>query len=342
MRKTNIKSWGARWGVYLIALGVSVSIAPKTLAQEPATILEIQIQNAVLYSDDATSPSQLGSSPNIVPPTARVFLRWIYIGDIVSVNGTPAKGVAVGRGTTMHLTTSISPGQAVQAIADTSRNDTLDFRFEIQQVDGTPIGTIMAIGLSGGVPPPGAPSRAAIGNNAIAGGTGAFLGARGQMATVSTSHRLGSMIEDPANRRINGGGPALFVLHVIPMSRPEIAITASGPAVVHSNDFSLVSPSKPATAGEILSLLATGLGPTRISLDPGEPFPSSPLAVVNSPVEVTVNGKSAELLGAVGYPGGVDGYQVNFRMPSDTAKGSAAIQITAAWIAGMIVNIPVQ
>jgi hypothetical protein len=50
----------------LIAIGFWIGIAPKTLAQEPATILEIQIQNAVLYEDDATDPSKLASSPDIV------------------------------------------------------------------------------------------------------------------------------------------------------------------------------------------------------------------------------------------------------------------------------------
>ena len=34
----------------------------------------------------------------------------------------------------------------------------------------------------------------------------------------------------------------------------------------------------------------------------------------NTPVEVTVNGEAAEVLSAVGLPGTVDGYQVNFRM----------------------------
>jgi uncharacterized protein (TIGR03437 family) len=55
-----------------------------------------------------------------------------------------------------------------------------------------------------------------------------------------------------------------------------------------------------------------------------------------------VNGKDAEVLGAVGYPGVVNGYQVNFRMPSDAAKGMATIQVSAAWIAGAPVNIAVQ
>ena len=78
------------------------------------------------------------------------------------------------------------------------------------------------------------------------------------------------------------------------------------------------------------------------ALDPGQPFPSSPAATVNSPIEVKVNGNSAEVLGAVGFPGSLDGYQVNFRVPPGTAKGVATIQVTAAWIAGTAVGIAVQ
>ena len=59
-------------------------------------------------------------------------------------------------------------------------------------------------------------------------------------------------------------------------------------------------------------------------------------------VEVLVNGKPAEMLSAVGYPGATDAYQVNFRVPPDAAKGPASIQLTAAWIAGTPVTIPVQ
>src|SRR6266446_6136349 len=110
------------------------------------------------------------------------------------------------------------------------------------------------------------------------------------------------------------------------MTRPGVATTPSGPAVTHSNYFPLVTPAKSANAGETLSLFATGLGPTRPAVDPGKPFPASPPAVVNSPVQVTVNGRPAEVIGAVGYPGAVDGYQVNFRIPADAAPGSAAIQ----------------
>ena len=78
------------------------------------------------------------------------------------------------------------------------------------------------------------------------------------------------------------------------------------------------------------------------AVDPGQPFPSSPAATVNSPIEVKVNGNSAEVLGAVGFPGSLDGYQVTFRVPQDAAKGMATIQVSAAWIAGPAVGIVVQ
>jgi uncharacterized protein (TIGR03437 family) len=150
------------------------------------------------------------------------------------------------------------------------------------------------------------------------------------------------MTEDPANRRRNGGGRIKFVLQVIPMSAPQIVATASGPAVTHSSDFSLVTASKPAAAGEILSLCATGLGPVRPNAGPANPFPGSPLAIVNSPVDVTVNGRPAEVLSAVGFPGAVNGYQVNFRLPPDAARDTGTIRVSAAWIASSPVSIAVQ
>lgn len=182
------------------------------------------------------------------------------------------------------------------------------------------------------------------GSFVVTGGTGAFLGVRGQAVDggLIVATRNASVKEDPSKRRVNGGGKASLVLQLIPMSRPEVVTTASGPAVTHSSDFTLVTASKPAAAGEVLSLFATGLGPVRPGVDPGQAFPSNPPASVNSPVEVTVNGKPAEVLAAVGYPGSADGYQVNFRVPPDTAKGPATIQLSAAWIPGSPVNIQIQ
>jgi len=126
------------------------------------------------------------------------------------------------------------------------------------------------------------------------------------------------------------------------MARPEIFNTSNGPAVVHAIDFSPVTAAKPAHAGELLTVIASGLGPTRPGVDPGQPFPVSPLQTVNSPVEANVNGSPAEVLYAGGYPGAVDRYQVNMRVPDGTAPGMATLQLTAGYIPGPLVNIPVQ
>jgi len=56
----------------------------------------------------------------------------------------------------------------------------------------------------------------------------------------------------------------------------------------------------------------------------------------------TVNGKPAEFLAAVGLPGAVDGYQVNFRMPPDIAKRTAIVQLSAAWITSAPVSVAIQ
>jgi hypothetical protein len=333
-----------------IAMTVLLVAAHCTLAlgqQPPPTILTIDVQNVVEYQGDISDPSKFATNPNVTPSAgARDFSVNVAFGDIVAVNGQPAKGPYVGRPVGIGLTPTPNPGRA---IADTTHASLRSHTFEILKIDGTPVGTMMSFGLDGGQPPPGAPSNpvATRGNYTIFGGTGAFLGVRGELvqrlqSLEANPPRAASMAEDPANRRINGGGTIRFFLHVIPLTTPQIATTAGGPAVTHSGDFTLVTASKPAAAGEILSLFATGLGPTNPGVDPGEPFPSSPAAAVNSPVDVTVNGKPAEVLAAAGFPGAVDGYQVNFRVPTDAAKGVTAIQVGAAWIAGTPVSITMK
>jgi len=321
--------WAASWQAILAQAG-------------PATVLEIELDNRVQYLSDSPDVSRLATDPNVTTPVpSRNFVPILIIADIVAVNGQPAKGTTVFHIRQINLRTVPNPGEG---IADIVRNNVVDIRFEVLKSDGTPVGTIMASGLGGGAGPPGAPSGVRVGNVAVVGGTGAFLGARGQVGQGATTvpDRSASMTEDPANRRRNGGGKVRYVLHLMPMTRPEVVITPSGPAVVHSNDFTPVTASRPGRPGEILSLIATGLGPTRPGVDPGTPFPASLPQEVNSPVEVTVNGRPAEVLAAVGYPGAVDGYQVNFRVPPETERGSASLQLSAAWISGSDVRIPIQ
>ena len=312
----------------------------------PPTILQIDTADVVLYFEDTPDPAMWATDPNV--PTrvvTRNFGRALAIGDIFAVNGQRVMGTHT-RGAIGNLGLNTAPGPG-QAIADTVRSAVAVFTFEILKSDGTPIGTIVANGLAGGVAPPGSPLTVTGGNNfVITGGTGAFLGARGQLGAVAPPpgvavQRIASMTEDPANRRLNGGGTQRWVAHLIPMSAPQIVTTTSGPAVFHS-DFSPVTAAKPAKAGEVLIVEATGLGPTVPGVDPGQPFPTDSLFQVNSPVDVTVNGRPAGVINNIGWPGLVDTYRIDFRVPDGTTAGMASIQITAAWIAGPDLRIAIQ
>jgi uncharacterized protein (TIGR03437 family) len=216
----------------------------------------------------------------------------------------------------------------------------VDIHLEILQSDGTRVGSIMTSGFTGGSAPPGSPPGLFC-NLAVTGGTGAFQGATGTVTSPSFNTRSASMQEDPANRRTNGGTRGHFIASLIPLTRPEIVSTASGPAVFHS-DFSLVTPAKPARAGEVLIVTATGLGPTRPGITAGTPFPDNPLLAVNSPLEVTINGKPSDVVNKFGWPGTTDKYRLDIRVPDGIAPGMAALQVAAAFIQGRETSVPIQ
>lgn len=112
------------------------------------------------------------------------------------------------------------------------------------------------------------------------------------------------------------------MLHLIPMTWPEVMTIPTGPAVFHTADCSPVTPDKPARAGELLTMSVTGLGPTNPGLDPGKPFPA--------------------LMEELRCPGLHNDYRVDFRAPEGTAAGMAALGLSVAWINGPEVKIPVQ
>src|SRR3984893_14184633 len=146
------------WKTALATALCAAACSQLGLAQVAApSILQIDIANHVLYLEDS-DVSKFGTDPHVTT-TVHVgnFQRGSAIADIVAVNGqrvmgthTKAAGGALSR-------TAPGPGQA---IADTVRNGVAEVTFEILKSDGTQIGTIVAIGLAGGVAPPGSPSSA--------------------------------------------------------------------------------------------------------------------------------------------------------------------------------------
>jgi uncharacterized protein (TIGR03437 family) len=322
-------------------LALAMILAVPAVPQEAPTVIQVDVENLVNYGEDVTDLSKIAKGSGIQPTAPPLnFAKYVSFADIVAVNGSPAKGTLVMSSQTLRLSSSTVPGMGV---ADITRGNYIHWYFEFQTVDGAPIGSIFCMGLAGGAVPPGSPPTASAGNNAITGGTGAFFGVRGGTVnlTGSNSGRAASQAEDPSMRRINGGGKASFLLQILPMSRPEIAVTAAGLAVFHY-DWSPVTSNSPARIGETLIVYAKGLGPTMPGVNPGDPFPTDPIAVVTSPVEVLVDGKAARAINQLGVPGTVDTYRVDFLVPGTAATGMVPIQLRAAWVKGTPVQIPVR
>jgi hypothetical protein len=328
-------------------LVLMTSRMPSAKAQTPTgSIVRFEIENSTFYMYDCPY-SQIGTVPNKLdhPVNATGIASGLGIGDIVSVNGSPVKGAAyeeffAGFGGSPNP----PPGHP---ILDGTRLAVAPWDLDFMNSDGTLIGIIHIDGLVGGARSPGAPQAITGSGMMVTGGSGAFLGVRGYFSgsqVPGAGERITSACEDPSLRRVfaEGKGKRHGVLYLIPATWPQVIATPNGPAVVHASDGSLVTAAKPAKSGEILTLYASGLGPTRPGVDPGQPFPASPPQVVNSPVQVLVNGDSIDALYAGGDPGAIDGYQVNFQMPNGIASGEASIQVSAAWISGPAVKIPIQ
>ena len=114
----------------------------------------------------------------------------MQVADIVAVNGAPAKGLW----TTHFLVTPFHRNPAPgQPIADLDTSALFYCAYEILAPDGSYIGTLFGL---------------AIGNHhAVVGGAGAFANARGTLTMeILAPSRAASMSEDPAKRRIYGGG----------------------------------------------------------------------------------------------------------------------------------------
>lgn len=321
--------------ITLAALGLAVGMCGN-LAADPDSgsspvVLVIELEDDVLYRGDVSDVSRLATDPKPATSVNKVFLESVAIADIRAVNGKPVKGFRTYHVRALPFRVNPTPGQP---IADADGSGTFHCIWQILAPDGTYVGTITDVG---GTPGP---------DHIVVGGAGAFLGVTGvhRMIQSPTPQRGTSMSEDPANRRANGGGNPSSAFYLYPRVRPEIEVTTQGPAVFRGADFSQVTAASPARAGEVLVMRAKGLGPTRPQLMPVgfKPFGADPQEEVNSPVEVSIGGKDAEVINKIGWPGAYDSYRVDVRVPAGVTTGTAAVLLTAAWITGPEVRIPVQ
>lgn len=326
----------------VLSLTLALTAVPIVCAQSeaPAT-LDIDIANLVIYRHDVFDAVRIASEAGPTTPLPlRTFMNVTWIGDVVAINGTPAKGILTVRGTFVVLNRNAAVGTGV---ADINNSLASDWIFDIQRVDGLPVGTIVASGWAFGERSAGflGPGQ---GNLAVLGGTGAYLGVRGQGKETSVAagpRNFASVTEDPANRRLYGGRASRYTLQLVPLERPDFVRSTNSTGVFHA-DFSPVTASSPARRGEVLIAAATGLGPTLPGKQPNTSFPADILQEVASPVQVLVNGTAVDVPNQIGWPGTSGTYRVDFRVPEDTAAGIIKLQLVSAWIPGPTIQVSVR
>ena len=122
-------------------------------AQGNATTLMVELRNVVEYQVDTSDFSKWGTNPNVTPGSIGkgtgvgcVGVPLIAYGDIVSINGQPARGTYSSRG--VAVCTNPTPTDSAHAIADTTWASIRYETYEILESDGvTPVGSIMVNGL---------------------------------------------------------------------------------------------------------------------------------------------------------------------------------------------------
>jgi uncharacterized protein (TIGR03437 family) len=140
-------------------------------------------------------------------------------------------------------------------------------------------------------------------------------GKRGTQVTV----RNGLNLSDAVALPVTPVAPSVF----------SIDYTGRGQgAIVNQDGVTVNSTRSPAAKGSIVSIYATGEGQTNPGGIDGLLARGATLPKPRLPVEVWIGGKRAEVLYAGAAPGQVAGlFQVNARIPDDTASGEASVEV---------------
>jgi uncharacterized protein (TIGR03437 family) len=145
---------------------------------------------------------------------------------------------------------------------------------------------------------------------------------------------MGTAISVPQSVVIASAQPAVF-------SKDG---SGSGAAIItaYQPDGTPLSAGSPITAGDAITIYASGLGAVSPPVPAGSPAPTSPLSMTTNPVTVTVGGMQAQVLFAGLAPMFAQLYQVNFIVPAGVPPGDAAILLTAGGQQSSPVTIPLQ
>lgn len=123
---------------------------------------------------------------------------------------------------------------------------------------------------------------------------------------------------------------------------PAFFETATGVAAALDQNSLVVSASHPATRGQVVQLVANGLGPVTNTPGSGIPAGGSPLSTTVTPPTVTIGGQTAAVSFSGLAPGFAGLYQVNVTVPSNIGTGTQPLVLTIAGVTAKASGLPVQ
>jgi uncharacterized protein (TIGR03437 family) len=137
----------------------------------------------------------------------------------------------------------------------------------------------------------------------------------------------------------NGGGPGPAFSVTIAAAAPAIFFSPV-PAILKNSNYSLVTSTNQAKAGDVLLVFATGLGQTTPALTTGALVPDAQVDSTR-PVTATIGGAPATVTYSIASPGFTGLYQVAVAVPSGV-HGNVPLQLQMGTAASNTVTIPVQ
>ena len=149
--------------------------------------------------------------------------------------------------------------------------------------------------------------------------------------TISTS--VNSQTSVPQTLSLAAYAPGIFTVNG----------EGTGPGAILDSNYQLVSAANPTTAGAIVQIYCTGLGPVSNQPATGASSPLSPLASTPTWPTVTIGGAPATVQFSGLTPGDVGLYQVNAQVPAAAPKGNVVpLAISIGGATSNTVTIAVQ
>jgi len=133
---------------------------------------------------------------------------------------------------------------------------------------------------------------------------------------------------------IRNGVRSLAVRVPLRAAQPGVFTSDGVRAVAQHPDYGLVTALLPAISGEVITVYMTGLGAVAPAVMAGSAAPANPLSRTVETPEITVGGKTAEVLFSGLTPGFAGLYQVNFRVPEEAGSGDVDLEVRIGGIAG--------